>query len=335
MNGDDFFVFGRREFIAGVAGVGGTAAAISGDAARGEAAETGERNEPETLTVAACQLLTGRDLVKNTSRIIERIEEAKGKGVDVVLFPEASLCGYVSDREHYESLGQERIAAAEREVIEASKRHDIAVIVGTADWAGGKLFNSQLVIDKGGRVKGRYSKTFLAESWPTNGRKLPVYEVAGVLSCFIICHDVRYPELVRLPAMAGAKVCYFSSHESGLKHPHKLSAYRAMPISRATENGIFLVMANAPWDAANEIGSHGNSKVIHPDGNVLQEADHHAETLVVQSIRIEEATRSIARRCESDPTLLRDWFERGVGLVVKEEVRSEKIEVRKAMKDEG
>jgi hypothetical protein len=117
----------------------------------------------------------------------------------------------------------------------------------------------------------------------------------------------------------GAKVCYFSSHESGLKHPHKLSAYRAMPISRATENGIFLVMANAPWDAANEIGSHGNSKVIHPDGNVLQEADHHAEMLVVQSIRIEEATRSIARRCESDPTLLRDWFERGVGLVVKDE----------------
>ena len=119
--------------------------------------------------------------------------------------------------------------------------------------------------------------------------------------------------------MAGAKVCYFSSHESGLKHPHKLSAYRAMPISRATENGIFLVMANAPWDVANEIGSHGNSKVIHPDGNVLQQADHHAETLVVQSIRIEEATRSIARRCESDPTLLRDWFERGVGLVMKDE----------------
>lgn len=309
--------FGRREFIAGVAGVVGVAASIKTSWGEGDGA--GKRGEPATLTVAACQLLTGRDLVMNTSRVIERIEEAKGKGADVVLFPEASLSGYVSDREHYETLGRARIAAAETEVIEASKRHDIAVIIGTADWEGEKLFNSQLVIDKGGRVKGRYSKTFLAESWPTNGQKLPVYEVAGVLSCFIICHDVRYPELVRLPAMAGAKICYFSSHESGLKNPHKLSAYRAMPISRATENGIFLVMANAPWDAASETGSHGNSKVIHPDGNVLQEADHHAETLVVQTIRIEEATRSIARRCESDPTLLRDWFERGVGLVAQEE----------------
>jgi len=162
MSGDGFFVVGRREFIAGVAGVVGASTSV--ERSRGEDNEAGRRAEPETLTVAACQLLTGRDLVKNASRIIERIEEAKGKGADVVLFPEASLCGYVSDREHYESLGRERIAAAEREVIEASKRHDIAVIVGTADWEGGKLFNSQLVIDKGGRVKGRYSKTFLAES---------------------------------------------------------------------------------------------------------------------------------------------------------------------------
>jgi predicted amidohydrolase len=73
-------------------------------------------------------------------------------------------------------------------------------------------------------------------------------DVAGVKSCFIICHDVRYPELVRLPAIAGAQMCYFCSHESGLREEYKLSAYQAMPIARATENSIFCVMAHAPAD---------------------------------------------------------------------------------------
>ena len=44
----------------------------------------------------------------------------------------------------------------------------------------------------------------------------------------------------------GAQLCIFCSCEAGLLSEHKLSAYRAMPISRATENGIYLLMANTP-----------------------------------------------------------------------------------------
>ena len=47
------------------------------------------------------------------------------------------------------------------------------------------------------------------------------------------------------------------------------------PISRATENGIYLVMANTPANP-NDMhapgSSHGNSKIIDPDGNVGKEA---------------------------------------------------------------
>ena len=151
------------------------------------------------------------------------------------------------------------------------------MVVGTAHWENGKVFNSVLAIDKDGTPRGRYSKTYLAEKWPTPGRKMTLMTLAGVKSSFIICHDVRYPELVRLPAIAGAQICYFPSNESGLLEEHKLSAYRAMPISRATENSIYLVMANAPADADNMRGasqSHGNSKIIHPNGNVLAEAGY-------------------------------------------------------------
>ena len=60
-----------------------------------------------------------------------------------------------------------------------------------------------------------------------------------------------------------------------------------MPISRATENGIFLVMTNAPAfkDDLNAAGSsHGESKVVHPDGNVMVEAGIFTQETLVQDL---------------------------------------------------
>jgi omega-amidase len=267
-----------------------------------------------TLRVAACQILTYPDVEKSTEKILHWIETAAQDGVDVIAFPEACLCGYAGD-EYWKTAKQVDFKKAEDIVIEASKRGNIAVVLGTVHWESDKIYSDLLVIDKGGLVRGRYSKTHLAESWPVPGKTLPVYKLAGVKSCFIICHDVRYPELVRLPAVAGAQICYFCSHESGLKHEHKLSAYCAMPIARATENGIFCVMTNAPADPQTLRGSHGNSKIIHPDGNVLVEAGYFKERLVTANIKVSDASRSIARRAAEDNTILKKWLNEGAELV--------------------
>jgi predicted amidohydrolase len=308
----------RRTFLAG----GAVAAATTGS--QGDAARASERvsftrhavaeKGEGCLRVAACQILTGPEVGKSTDKVLQWIEKAAAEGVDVVAFPEACLCGYAGG-DYWKSARPEVFQQAEARVIEAAQRLRIAVVMGTVHWEGEKIFNDLLVIDKGGTVRGRYSKTHLAESWPAPGQVLPVYELAGVKSCFIICHDVRYPELVRLPALAGAQVCYFCSHESGLREEYKLSAYQAMPIARATENSIFCVMANAPADPKTLAGSHGNSKVIHPDGNVLVEAGYFEERLVTATIRIADASRAMARRAVKDETILRTWMQRGVELV--------------------
>jgi predicted amidohydrolase len=131
---------------------------------------------------------------------------------------------------------------------------------------------------------------------------------------------VRYPELVRLPAAAGAKVCFFCSCESSLTEEWKLSAYRAMPISRATENGIYLVMANAPADPRDlkRFGSsHGESKVIHPNGNVIAEAGYLSEEVLTADLDLAAATGSLALRAMTNDTPVRAWMEEGVQLVTR------------------
>ena len=281
---------------------------------------------PARLRVAACQILTVPSPEASAARVVEWIERAAAEGVEVLAFPEAALCGYASDPEYWATADPAAFAAAEATVVRAAARHGLAVILGTPGWEDGagrgdRPFNSLLLIDRDGTVRGRYAKTHLAERWPA--RRLPLVTLAGVPSCFIICHDVRYPELVRLPAIAGARICYFCSNESGLLQEYKLSAYRAMPIARATENSIFLVMANAPGnpdDLHSPSQSHGNSKIVHPDGNVLDEAGFFEERLVTATIDLAAADRAMARRAVEEETVLRAWLEAGARLVEVDQV---------------
>ena len=307
----------RREFLVASTGAGAGLVTLknSANAQPGSSTQQGNR-----IRVAACQILTYSDLEKSVTKIIKWMKSASEDGVDVVVFPEACLCGYQGDDDYWKKANPEDFENAELKIVAASKSLDISVVLGTAHWEAGQLFNSLLAIDKGGKVQGRYAKTHLAESWPglVPGKILPIYSLAGVKSCFIICHDVRYPELVRLPAAAGARICYFISNESPLTKEHKLSAYKAMPIARATENGIFCVMANAPADPENinaSNQSHGNSKIIAPDGNVIAEGGYFEERLISATIDIGQATRSIAKRAINDETILKDWLNRGVRLV--------------------
>ena len=54
----------------------------------------GVEKGPGCLRVAACQILTFPDVAKSTEKVLGWIETAAKDGADVILFPEACLCGY-------------------------------------------------------------------------------------------------------------------------------------------------------------------------------------------------------------------------------------------------
>ena len=273
----------------------------------------------KNLRVAACQMLADEDIEHNTKRIVDQLRHCAREGVDVAAFHEGVLYGYSCRPAFWKNFDQERIKKAERRIVRVCKEKGIACVVGSTHVEDGVRYNSLLVIDNDGTVLGRYGKIHLAgERWCEPSQNMPIFNVCGVPCCFIICHDVRYPELVRLPAAAGAKVCFFCSCESSVVAENKLSAYRAMPISRATENSIYVVMTNAPADA-NDMhrsgSSHGESKVIHPDGNVLVEAGMFSEEVLIQDLNLDAASRGIALRAMNDITCLNGWMHEGVKLV--------------------
>lgn len=231
----------------------------------------------KTIRVATCQLLSSKDIGENISKALNFIELCSTDNVDIVAFPEGCLFEYCCRPEYWKQMLPATFAKVEHYISNACKKCNINIIIGAASYHDGNWYNDLAASDWSNELKYRYTKTFLAgEKWCLNNRgKLPIVRLADIDCCFIICHDVRQTELVKLPTAMGAQICFFRSLESSLINEHKLSAYSAMPISRATENGIYLIMANTPANS-NDMhapgSSQGSSKIIDPDGNVGKEA---------------------------------------------------------------
>jgi predicted amidohydrolase len=266
---------------------------------------------PKSLRVAAVQMRSTRDLDANLKHTRDLLRQCAADGVQVAVFPKCSVTGYFDDL--IPKLTVEQLVAAEKKVAEACREFRIAAVVGMPWRDGENLFNSAVVIDETGRIVERYHKVQLAEKWPSWGDHLSVFRLRGVPCSVIICHDERYPELVRLPVLAGSRVVFYLSHESPLQQEAKLNPYRAQIQARAVENGVFIVHANAPANA-DATGSHGQSRLIAPDGNILKEAGMFTEETLAATLELKQATAANARRSLSHGPLAK-WYAEGVRTV--------------------
>lgn len=302
--------------LAVLAGCAATASRPAAETARAPEAPRPHVASPTTqpvdrLTVAAVQMRSTKDFDGNVSRVIGFIGRAAGRGARVVVFPECVVTGY--DEDAAKAATAEQLQAAERRIADACRDANAYAVVGMPWRERGKLFNSAVIIGPDGAVIERYHKMQLVESWLDPGDHLSIFPIDGVLCTSIVCHDERYPELVRLPVLAGAQIVFYISHESGLRPESKIGPYRAQIQARAVENGVYVVQANAP---ANEdaTGSHGQSRIIAPDGNILSEASMFDEDVLIETLKVSRADRTMAvKSLRSD--LLRAWWEQGRAMV--------------------
>lgn len=272
-------------------------------AARSPVAGTAQK-----LRVAAVQMRSTRKLDTNVSQTIALLRRCAREGVQVAVFPECSVTGYFGDL--IPKIEADQLADAERKIARACKDLGICAIIGMPYRTKGKLYNSAVVINRQGKIVERYHKVQLAERWPDPGDHLSVFTLEGVPCSIIICHDERYPELVRLPVLKGARVIFYLSHESPLQRETKIGPYRAQIQARAVENGVYVVHANAPANG-DATGSHGQSRLIAPDGNIIQEASIFGEDVLTATLDLRKASAGNARRSITRGPLI-DWWKQGL-----------------------
>lgn len=260
-----------------------------------------------TLKVGVVQFLPGPDVAANGARIVQFLERLADQGVNVAVFPEGAVSGYRLD---IMPASTNEVVAVEQQIRRTCHDRRIAAVVGSIHRTNSRTYDSAVIFSSRGELVEEYGKLMLSgEKWATPGNHIAFFNLEGVPSTVIICHDERYPELVRLPAMSGARIVYYISFESGMDKEHKLAGYRAQMMARAAENTVFVVAANTPGNPKDNSGSHGQSRIIKDDGTILKEGSYYGEDILIESLDIKLDPERLALPQEGP---LADWWQQGV-----------------------
>jgi predicted amidohydrolase len=266
------------------------------------------------VKVAAVQFRSSFKVADNVARMARILGELADRQVRVAVFPECAVTGYHT-RVVMEPTADE-IREAENTLSRTCRERQIAAVFGSIWRSGPRAYNTAVVFNSKGELVERYGKLMLAgEKWATPGNHIALFDLEGIPSTVIVCHDQRFPEFVHLPAMAGARIVYYISHEAGMQKEWKIPGSRAQMMARAVENGMFVVAANAPGNVKDNSGSHGQSRIIKDDGNILQEALIYSDDVLVETLAIEPSKSEWIEEHLKGPTSA--WWKQGLETMLK------------------
>lgn len=252
------------------------------------------------MRIALAQITSTPDPTVNLRLVAESAKAAADHGADLLVLPEATHHCFGAGGL---STPAEGFTEWEAAVSDAARAVGIAVVVGAFRPAdGGRVHNTAIVAGADGAILGRYDKIHLFDAFGFResatvapGDDTLVVEIAGVRVGVAICYDVRFPELFRRLADAGARAVVLPT--SWGDGPGKEDQWRLLVPARALDATVFIAACDqarpepdaSPAASAAPTGI-GCSMVVAPDGVVLGELGH-APGLLVVDVDPEEVNR--------------------------------------------
>ena len=235
-------------------------------------------------TFAAVQMTSGPDVAANLAAAGALLESAAGAGARVVLLPENF--NFIGRRDADKRSIAEVYGAGPTQdfLAAAARRHRIWIIGGTQPLRNaaedGRVTNTLLVYDDGGRCVARYDKIHLfdvdvpgkpGETYRESAHVAPGGEVvlidtpAGRVG-LSVCYDIRFPELYRRLSAAGAEILVVPA---AFTVPTGRAHWETLLRARAVENLCYVVAAAQSGVHPNGRETYGDSLIVDYWGRVL------------------------------------------------------------------
>jgi predicted amidohydrolase len=248
-----------------------------------------------TFKAAAIQMCSGVDPVKNAASMERLVRHASAEGAVYIQTPE--MTGMLQrDRAAARAvLRDEADDVIVRTASALAAELGIHVHIGSTAIAldDGKMANRGFLFGPDGKIISRYDKIHMfdvdldnGESWRESAAYRPGSE-ARVVSLpfaemgFTICYDVRFPQLFRAQAVAGAQVMTVPAaftRQTGEAH------WEILLRARAIENGVFVIAAAQAGVHEDGRETFGHSMIIDPWGKVLASAGGTGEAVIIAEI---------------------------------------------------
>jgi len=236
-------------------------------------------------------------------RIQRLLAEAAAQGAEVVCFPEAYLPGLRGQDFDVPPFDRSEQQRALESVARMASTYGVATILGMENVTDAGRQIAAFVIGADGRLQGCQTKNQLdptEDKFYVPGDSRQIFEVNGTRFGVAICHEGwRYPETVRWAAVRGAKIV-FHPHQTGsdktgvrLTEWGSPSApyYEKAMMMRSIENAIYFASVNYAMRF-----QESATTLIAPSGQLQAFLPYGQEGVLVQTIKLEEATGHLAGR---------------------------------------
>jgi len=259
-----------------------------------------------TLKVAAVQMRSGTEVGRNLTDVETLVREAAGAGATYVQTPEMTGV-LVRDKASLRAMiqPQERDPVSRR-AAELAAELSIHLHIGSTAIAlpDGKVANRAFLFSPQGRLLATYDKIHMfdvdldnGESWRESatyepGRSAVVAELPFGRLGLAVCYDLRFPQLFRAEALAGADILTVPAaftRQTGAAHWHALLR------ARAIENGAFVIAAAQGGRHEDGRETFGHSMIVDPWGRIVAEADHDSPGIVLAEIDLAEVAAARAK----------------------------------------
>lgn len=149
------------------------------------------------------------------------------------------------------------------QLAKAARRNRIWVVAGITEQAGDVVYNTAVLLDRKGRIAGKYRKVHLPrEEWKNGirpGDAYPVFETDFGKVAIQICYDWFFPEPAEIFALKGAEIIFAPTWGNTLPDQAGRVDGESTFRVRARDNGIYMVPSVYS----------GNSLIIDPMGRIL------------------------------------------------------------------
>ncbi|HLY08925.1 MAG TPA: carbon-nitrogen hydrolase family protein, partial [Planctomycetota bacterium] len=216
------------------------------------------------------------DKKANLVELLHAVDEASKSGCDVVVLPECSLAGWLSPsaRSAAESIPGPVI----HKLVEAARRHRMAIVAGLEEREDSRVYNSAVFIDRHGEILSRHRKIHeleIGHEVYSRGTSLGTFGFEGRPAALSICADSWTPVITDALCLMGARVifspCAWAAEPGG--EATNIAWIRETYRQRAAGRELYIVSANGvgpvtegPWKGR---VFQGNSLVTGPNGEAL------------------------------------------------------------------
>lgn len=203
--------------------------------------------------VAVAQFAPTAEESANLAAIAELTARAVARGAEVVLFPEYASYFVDPFDDTLRAHAQDVDGDFTRGLREIASRYGAVVVAGLVErGAGDRVRNAVVAVGADG-VRAVYRKLHLYDAfgqresdWVEAGTpSVPeTFEVGGLRFALMTCYDLRFPEVARVLADAGAHVVLTAAE--WVRGPLKEHHWRTLVHARAIENTLYVAGADHP-----------------------------------------------------------------------------------------